>query len=67
MVADADHPIGCEEHEDGPRPYVRVRDGLDALIARPVYYELVQRALDEESQPVGLWSAGRFFSFEPAA
>jgi len=67
VVADVDHPIRCEDHEDGPRPYVRVRDGLEALIARPVYYELVQHALDEESDPVGLWSAGSFFSFEPAA
>lgn len=27
-----------------PRPYLRVRDGLDALILRPVFYDLVDRA-----------------------
>ncbi len=27
-----------------PRPYIHVRRGLDALIARPVFYELVEMA-----------------------
>ena len=67
VLADAGHPIRCEDHPDGPRPYLHVRDGLDALVARPVYYELVQLALAEGNEPVGLWSAGSFFSFEPAA
>ena len=46
------------------RPYVEVRAGLDALIARSVYYDLV--ALAEERHlkngcEVGVWSGGSFF------
>ena len=63
VTADADHPIRVEEDaETGePSPYVRVRAGLEALIARPVYYELAQLAIDEGSDPPGLWSDGAFF------
>jgi hypothetical protein len=38
---------------------------LDALIARPVYYELVELALAEDNEKVGLWSDGVFFTLEP--
>lgn len=65
IPVDADHPLRCEEHADGPHPYVRVRGSLDALVARPVYYELVNLALEEDNSPVGLWSAGSFFPLEP--
>ena len=72
VTADAAHPLRFEEGEDGPRPYLHVRGGLDALVARTVYYELAQRALDatESSggdEPAGVWSAGAFFAIEPAA
>jgi hypothetical protein len=65
VLADAEHPISITEHDDGPHPYVKVRSGLDALIARSVYYELANLALDEEGDPPGLWSEGRFFALEP--
>lgn len=64
VVVDADHPLRVIERDDGPHPYVTVRGGLDALIARPVYYELVNLALDEESEPAGLWSEGQFFALD---
>lgn len=64
VVADADHPLFVVARPDGPHPYVTVRNGLDALIARPVYYELVNLALEEESDPPGLWSAGLFFALD---
>jgi len=55
----------------GPAPYVEVRDGLEARLARPVYYELVDLA---EEQVVhgractGVWSEGDFFALhEPGA
>lgn len=67
VVAGADHPLRFETHEDGPHPYVHVRGGLDALIARSVYYELVEIALGEAADPPGLWSEGSFFALEPAA
>ena len=46
--ADADHPIRVEtDAQTGePRPYLMVRRGLEALIARPVFYELVDMASD---------------------
>jgi hypothetical protein len=59
-VAGADHPLRFEDHDEGPRPYLRVRAGLDALIARPVYYELADIALRET--PPGVWSEGCFFA-----
>jgi uncharacterized protein len=61
IVAGADHPLRFEQCEDGPHPYLLVRKGLEALVARPVYYELANAALDEGATPPGLWSDGRFF------
>jgi hypothetical protein len=43
-----------------------VREGLEAAIARPVYYELAELALEEGADPPGLWSDGRFFSLGEA-
>ena len=61
IVAGPDHPLRFEQKPDGPHPYLLVRKGLEALVARPVYYELVNIALDEGATPPGLWSDGRFF------
>jgi uncharacterized protein len=61
VVAGADHPLRFEQRSDGPHPYVRVRAGLEALVARPVYYELANAALEEGASPPGLWSDGVFF------
>lgn len=66
VTADAAHPLRFEAGEDGPRPYLHVRGGLDAVVARTVYYELAQRAIDGEDTPPGVWSAGQFFAIEPA-
>ncbi|MCZ6658816.1 MAG: DUF1285 domain-containing protein [Gammaproteobacteria bacterium] len=41
VFAGAEHRLWVEEGRDGPRPYVHVRDGLNALLSRPVYYQLV--------------------------
>jgi hypothetical protein len=51
---------------DCPHPYLEVRAGLDALIARPVYYELAEIALAEGAVPPGVWSEGAFFALEQA-
>lgn len=61
VVAGPDHPIRLRSGEDGPHPYVEVRSGLEALVARAVYYELAEIALAEGAQPPGLWSGGVFF------
>ena len=46
VTADVDHPIRVETDPKTaePSPYIRFRGRLDALIARPVYYELVDMA-----------------------
>lgn len=66
VTAGPDHPIRVEiDAETGePSPYVHVRDRLDALIARPVFYELVELSVERELDqgPVyGVWSDGEFF------
>jgi hypothetical protein len=65
VTASTAHPLRFEEKADGPHPYVRVRGGLDALIARPLYYELAELALAGEAEPPGVWSAGAFFPLQP--
>jgi hypothetical protein len=42
-----------------------VRGGMEALVARSVYYELAERAIASDDQPVGLWSDGMFFALQP--
>ena len=61
VIAGPDNALRIDDGEAGPRPYVHVRAGLDALVARAPYYELVAWALDEEGDPPGLWSGGVFF------
>ncbi len=65
IIAGADHPIRFAEREGEPRPYLLVRGGMEALITRPVYYELANLALDEGGDPPGLWSSGCFFAVAP--
>jgi hypothetical protein len=67
VVAGPDNPLRFADAEEGPHPYVEVRRGLEALIARPVYYELANLALAEGADPAGLWSGGAFFPLEPTA
>jgi hypothetical protein len=66
VVAGPDHPLRFEAGEDGPHPYLLVRGGLEALVARPVYYELAELALAEGAEPPGLWSDGAFFAMAAA-
>lgn len=65
VTADAAHPLRVELRADGtPAPYVRVRDRLDALVARSVYFELAElgcaRAV-ADGMEFGVWSCGSFF------
>ncbi len=67
VVAGPANPLRVEVADDGtPRPYVRVRGALDALIVRSVFYELADLALAEAAEPPGLWSGGMFFPFARA-
>jgi hypothetical protein len=73
VTADAAHEIhlrpGFGGGDGGLRPYLRLRDGLEALIARPVYYSLVEIAVEHLVDGVaqtGVWSNGVFFPMAPA-
>ena len=61
VEASAENPIRVETGPDGePRPYVHVRRGLEALIARPVFYELVEMA-EDRAGTLGVTSHGQWF------
>jgi len=69
VEAGPDNPIRVEVAADGePRPYVHVRRGLEALIARPVFYELVEMAEERdtgEGPTLGVSSGGAWFPVGP--
>lgn len=63
VSAGPDNPIGFRAGPCGhPVPFVEVRDGLCAQLARPVYYELTDLAVETE-EGMGVWSGGAFFPF----
>ena len=66
VMAGAEHPIRVVVDPDAgqPAPYVHVRDRLEALIARSVFYDLVELGVEEEHNGeahLGVWSAEVFF------
>lgn len=61
VIIGAAHPLRVIVDENGPVPLVGVRAGLEASLARPIYYELAELALEEGSEPPGIWSDGAFF------
>jgi hypothetical protein len=67
VAAGPDHPLRVVDADNGPRPYLHVRGGLEALLVRPVFYELADRAAPGPGGTVGVWSDGAFFAMEPAA
>lgn len=62
IVAGPEHHI---ELRNG-LPYLHVRNGLWAKLARPVYYELAEIALTENPDAPHIWSGGEFFAIGPA-
>jgi uncharacterized protein len=71
VTLDAEHPLEVRFRgaTREPRPYIRVRGGLEARVLRPVFYELVAMAepaprdnSGAEPGTIGVWSSGRFFS-----
>lgn len=67
VVAGPDHPIrvAFAPGTGEPSPYVEVRNRLEALIARPVYYELADRAVEHGGR-LGVWSNRTFFPLDDA-
>ncbi len=66
VTANAENPIRVETdpETEEPAPYVHVRKGLEARIARAVFYQLADLAVPGEGDHtgfLGVWSGGVFF------
>lgn len=67
VTLDAEHPlrVTIDPKTGEPSPYIRLREGIEALIVRSVFYDLVELAVertDEEGEPVlEVESAGSVF------
>lgn len=64
VVADRNHPIRVHGTAEAPLPVVVVRDEIEALIVRSVYYELVDRGEvvdDNGAEKLVVHSRGEFF------
>ncbi|MFT5722697.1 MAG: hypothetical protein ACI9W6_003032 [Motiliproteus sp.] len=67
FCVDAAHPLWLliDPVTDEPSPYVRVRDRLDGMLARSVFYELVSLAAEHQidgKTQFGIHSGGQFFA-----
>jgi hypothetical protein len=67
VTVDGEHPIRIDHNSatGEPSPYLLVRDSLEALIGRAVYYQLVDLGVEEEvggRTLYGVWSGNAFFS-----
>jgi hypothetical protein len=61
-----EHPlrVDSDPKTGAPAPFVLVRDRLEARLARPVFYELVEHGEEREehgARILGIWSDGEFF------
>lgn len=70
VAADAEHPLRVvnDPVTAAPNPYILVRDGLEARLNRPVFYELVEFGQEErvgDATLFGVWSKGEFFPIGP--
>ncbi len=65
LIVGPKHPLMVIDTPEGPSPRVAVRFGLEAELARPLYYELADIALTEAHDPPGVWSDGAFFALIP--
>ncbi len=71
VILDAEHPfrITFDPETQEPAPYIRVRANLDALIARSVFYDLVNLAEEkvvDGTRKLGFCSSGQFFELGKA-
>jgi hypothetical protein len=65
VTAGPEHPVRVETTPAGtPAPYILVRPGLEARLARPVFYELAdlgEEAIVAGETQFGVWSDSVFF------
>ena len=64
LILGPEHPLRLVPDQHGPSPRILVRHGLEAELARPLYYELAEIALAEGHDPPGIWSGGAFFPLD---
>lgn len=62
-IAGPENAIEMRGDGEDARPYLHIRDGLWARIARPVFYELAELAIAENQGAPALWSNGARFRF----
>ena len=66
VTAGPDHPIRVvtDPLTAEPSPYILIRDRLEALIVRSVFYDLVELGVERRGKfgtTLGVWSNGMFF------
>jgi len=71
IEAGPEHPLRFEDEEGtgGLKPYIHVRGRLEALLLRPLLYELAEFGVDEEfdgTRWFGVWSNGVFYKAIPS-
>lgn len=67
---DDEHPLRVihDEKTGEPRPYITIREGLDALLIRSAFYQLVEESVEmriNDEHILGIWSHGCFFPIGP--
>ena len=67
VVLDSEHPLVMMNHKETGEsvPYIRVRDRLNALVSRNVFYQLVEEAIEvdvEGGVELRISSQGREYS-----
>ena len=66
VAASDEHPLRIinDPATAAPNPYILIRNGLEARLNRPVFYDLVELGREErvgDATLFGVWSKGRFF------
>ena len=71
IEASSEHPLRVETDPETlePSPFVLVRGRLEAALSRSVFYELVEHAVEKQTDvgpQLGVYSHGEFFPLGPA-
>lgn len=64
VIAGPDHALRFDDVSGEPAPYLFVRGGMEARLARSVFYDLAEMAINDGASPAGVWSRGAFFPME---
>jgi len=72
VVVGPKHPlrVAIDPASGEPRPYIMVKDGMEARVARSAYYHLVEEGQWEQQEGeerFGVWSSNQFFALAPSA